>query len=192
MARSIRSFIAVDVTGEIRTKVRRLIDELRPESDCVRWVEPDAMHLTLKFLGEINYRDVAEVTRELQRATADIPPFLVEVCGTGAFPVPERPRTVWVGAGDGSADLVALHDAIENRLARLGFRSEHRRFRPHLTIGRVRGTDDGEPRLAAALAAQTQFRAGVVDVGEVVLYSSQLERQGPIYEPLSVVELRGR
>lgn len=192
MARTLRSFIALELSGEIRTKTRRLIESLRPTTDNVKWVAEPSLHLTLKFLGEIDYRDVAQVDRALQGAVSELPPFLAELRGTGAFPTLERPRTIWVGVGEGADEIIELHGRVEERLAPLGFRSEHRKFRPHVTIGRVRHSPLGEPALAEQLAAQRDFLAGTMDVGEVVLFSSTLGREGPSYEVLSTVELAGK
>lgn len=192
MARTLRSFIALELSGEIRTKTRRLIESLRPTTENVKWVADPSLHLTLKFLGEVDYRDVARVDRALGEAVRELPPFLAEVRGTGAFPTLDRPRTIWVGVSEGEAEIVELHGRIEERLAPLGFRSEHRRFRPHVTIGRVRHSPLGEPLLAEQLAAQQGFVGGTMDVGEVVLFSSTLGREGPTYEVLSSVELAGK
>ena len=103
----------------------------------MNWVEPHNLHLTLKFLGEVHEREIAEVCQAVAPGAAEVEPFDLEVRGAGAFPTAARPRTVWLGAGAGAERMVVLHDRVEAALAELGYREEHRRFQTHLTIGRV-------------------------------------------------------
>jgi 2'-5' RNA ligase len=193
MQRKVRTFIAVEISSEVRGKTQRLISALAATSANVKWVEPENLHLTLKFLGDVEMLEVPQLCQAVDEAVADLPPFDVQFHGAGAFPSVERPRTVWVGMTAGSEEMVALHDALEQRLAALGFRSDGRRFRPHLTIGRVRSSSPSEIRvLASLLADQRDFVGGSGDVSEVVVFSSELSRAGPAYEPLSHAELGGR
>src|SRR5439155_9603340 len=108
----------------------------------VKWVEPENLHVTLLFLGEVDAREVLEVCKTVQRTAAVIAPFAIDVRGVGCFPNLRRPRTLWVGVGDGSAKMVGLHDALEGPLLQLGcYRREDRGFTPHVTLGRTK-TDD--------------------------------------------------
>jgi len=193
MQRTVRTFIAVEISSEVRGKTQKLISSLAASSANVKWVEPQSLHVTLKFLGNVEMLEVPEVCQAVAEAVADLPPFDVQFCGAGAFPSLERPRTVWVGMTRGTDEMVALHDVLERRLAGLGFRSDGRRFRPHLTIGRVRNSSTEEiEALAALLADQQDFIGGSGDVSEVVVFSSEQGREGPVYEPLSHAELGGR
>ena len=157
----------------------------------VRWVKPEHLHLTLKFLGDVDLRDIPEVCAAMTRAAASVPPFTLRMVGAGAFPRESQPRTVWIGADEGTEEIAVLHERIEVALAELGFRREHRRFRPHLTIGRVRSADRGIEELARVLGENHDFVAGVVDVDEVVAFSSELDRAGPIHEALATAPLEG-
>jgi 2'-5' RNA ligase len=192
MARTLRTFIAVETSPEVRTKAQQLIKTLAQSPAKVKWVEPHNLHLTLKFLGEIELLEVPKICQAMTRATADLPPFDLEALGAGAFPNLASPRTVWIGGGQGSEEMITLHDRLEAELAPLGFRREQRRFRPHLTIGRVRNSPQGIDELAQLLAERREFAAGSTDVAEVVLFSSELERDGPTYEPLHHALLAGR
>jgi RNA 2',3'-cyclic 3'-phosphodiesterase len=122
------------------------------------------------------------------RAT-DFEPFELELRGAGAFPTAERPRTVWLGAGDGLEAMVALHDKIEAELAELGYREEHRRFQPHLTLGRVRGEGDSIAELGQQILAKADFVAGRLLVGAVAVFSSALQREGPVYQRVGSLPL---
>ncbi len=117
-------------------------------------------------------------------AAGEIEPFDLECRGAGAFPAPDRPRTLWIGAGSGAQAMVALHTAIQKRIDRLGFRSEKRRYVPHLTIGRTSGKSP--PRsLTRELAALVDFDAGSMVVDEVTVYESRLGPEGPSYDVLA-------
>jgi 2'-5' RNA ligase len=115
---------------------------------------------------------------------ADVEPFPAVAHGAGAFPTVARPRTVWLGIEEGEGEFVKLHDALEKALGQLGFRHEGRRFRPHMTIGRVRQSPHGVAQLGEKIAENAHFDAGEMQVSEIILFSSSLDRQGPSYQIL--------
>jgi 2'-5' RNA ligase len=192
MRDSLRTFVAVDLPGEIKLLASQLIDRLRPTAANVKWVSPDQMHWTLKFLGEVDLVDVHGICARVVAAVAPIEPFDVEVWGVGAFPDLANPRTVWLGARDGTEAFVALHTAVESSLATLGFRAEQRRFRPHITLGRVRRSHSGLEELGELIQENAEFNAGIAPVFEVTIFSGELGPKGPRYEPLGHAELKGR
>ena len=190
MGQRLRTFVAVEIPPAVGSRVRQLVELLSVTPAHVRWVEERHFHWTLKFLGEINYREVGEVCRAVEQAAKGVEPFMIEARGAGAFPTSDRPRTVWLGVGEGAEQMVTLHDAVEVALAELGVRREGRRFRPHLTLGRVRNTDAaGLEDLRQRLEAQAQFPAGRMEVDELTVFSSRLEREGPVYEVLGTAPL---
>ncbi len=172
----IRTFIAVETPPDIRRRAMALIERLRASQAKVRWSDPDSMHLTLNFLGE---------------AAAPFASFDLELQGIGAFPSTGRPRTLWLGAGEGAEEIVLLQTAITKSLAPLGFRPEARRFRPHLTLGRVRDSHLGLDELAELMKQHADFNAGSTPVDEVVVFSSRLERAGAVHERLGAGALAG-
>jgi len=192
MQRTVRTFVAIEISPEVRTRAQKLITQLQAVDAKVRWVDPAQLHLTLKFLGEIDLLEVPKICAAVTEVAAAVPPFSVRVNSAGAFPDLLRPRTVWLGIEDETEELAALHNQMEVALAKLGFRSENRRFRPHLTIGRVRGEGPGIAELAQLLKENNDYPAGVIDVDEVVVFSSEQERGGPVYEPLGTSPLKGR
>ena len=135
-----------------------LIAALDGTSADVNWVEPHNLHLTLKFLGDVHQQEIVRVCQAMARGAAEVKPFELDVRGAGAFPNAARPRTVWLGAGDGAEPMVVLHDRVEAALAKLGYREEHRRFQPHLTIGRVRGAGPASPNWALCSSNRPIFR----------------------------------
>ena len=191
MASTLRTFVAVDIDTAVETQVNRLIGRLRQTAAKVKWVDARQLHFTLKFLGEIELLEAPEVCAAVQRAVTPLAGFRAVVSGTGAFPQLDRPRTVWVGISEGEEEFVALHDAVEDALHELGFRREHRRFRPHLTLGRVRQSPAGIEELGQLIRDNHDFVAGEISVGEVKVFSSVLAKDGPTYTLLGTAELRG-
>jgi RNA 2',3'-cyclic 3'-phosphodiesterase len=192
MQRTVRTFVAIEISPEVRTRAQKLITQLQTVDAKIRWVDPAQVHLTLKFLGEIDLLEVPKICAAVEEVASALPPFSVRVNSAGAFPDLKRPRTVWLGIDDETKELAALHNEMEAALAKLGFRAENRRFRPHLTIGRVRGEGPGIVELARLLDEHRDYPAGVIDVDEVIVFSSEQERGGPVYEPLGTATLAGR
>jgi 2'-5' RNA ligase len=191
MAR-LRTFIGIDVGKAIRDRCVALQDTLARSGAQVKWVEEENIHLTLLFLGEVEDRALPDLCKAVADGCAGQDVFTLSVESVGCFPNPRRPRVVWVGVGAGSAEVCALHDALESPLLELGcYRREDRPYTPHITLGRVksdRPTDD----LATALARQAKWRGGDTDVREIHVLSSELRPEGPVYTILSRAKLRAR
>ncbi len=168
----VRTFIAVAIDKTIRDRAVILQEALDRAGANVKWVEPENMHLTLLFLGEVEDRALPAVCRVVIEVARTLEPFEMCLEGAGCFPSPRRPRTLWIGVGDGTQELVALHDALEVPLLDLGcYRREERRYTPHLTLGRVKG-EVGADQLATALARRADWQGGRVRVREVFVMSS--------------------
>jgi len=184
MKRTIRTFVAVELNPAIRARAAELIAALRAAPADVKWVEVENLHLTLRFLGDVPMDEIPDVCRAVANAAARVEPFDLEVRGAGAFPNAARPRTIWLGARQGAEAMVALHREVEGALGKLGFRKEHRRFQPHLTIGRVRHGGPAMADLGNLVWRHADFNAGLLGVHESVVFSSQLQPTGPIYAAL--------
>ena len=142
----IRAFIAVELPPAVREAVEGVVRELRSGiGDGVRWVRPEGVHLTLKFLGDIDAGSVPAVSRAMAQCAASAAPFDLFLEGVGVFPNARRPRVIWIGLGGALEPLLALQHSIDRELEGLGFARERRPFTPHLTLGRVR---DGSTRFA--------------------------------------------
>lgn len=192
MKQRIRTFVAVEISSAVRQLVAELIDEFRTAGADAKWVEPQNLHVTLKFLGDVDANEIHQPCRAVQEAVADFAPFEFAVQGAGAFPNVSRPRTVWLGIGQGNEELVALNRRIELPLEKLGFRREARRYKPHLTIGRVRRGGPGVAELGALIRHYADFDAGRTTVSQVLVFSSRLDRSGPTYESLARAPLGGK
>lgn len=191
MKKTLRTFVAVEINGPIRARAGELIAALAGTSADVKWVEPHNLHLTLKFLGDVHEREMVEVCRAVSQGAARVSPFELEVRGVGAFPNAARPRTVWLGASEGAQQMIALHDRIEEKLAELGYREEHRRFQTHVTIGRVRGAGLGIAELGERIQRQADALVGRMTVDKATVFSSTLTPQGPVYEVVGTARLGG-
>jgi 2'-5' RNA ligase len=180
-----RTFIGIDPGKDIRNRLVALQEQLAKTGTEVKWVEPENLHVTLLFLGEVDERDLPAVCKAVSEAAAQSLAFPMSIERASCFGSPRRPRTLWVGVGEGTQAICALHDALETPLLELGcYRREERQFTPHLTIGRVR-SDRPTDKLAAALAKNAGWQGGETLVREVLVMGSELTPQGPVYTVLS-------
>jgi 2'-5' RNA ligase len=189
MAR-IRTFIAVELGKELRSRCIALQETLARAGAEVKWVEEKNMHITVLFLGEVDDRDLPAVCRAVALVAGRHEGFTLGVEALGCFPNPRRPRVVWAGVGEGKDQLVALHDALEPPLMELGcYRREERQYTPHVTLGRVEG-EQSTDGLSTALARKADWKGGTVEVRELLVLSSQLMREGPVYTVIGRGKLR--
>ncbi|MFO0847043.1 MAG: RNA 2',3'-cyclic phosphodiesterase [Gemmataceae bacterium] len=187
----IRTFLAVEIDDGIRRSAAALQAALAQSGAAVKWVDPASMHVTLQFLGEVDDRDLPALCRAVAKVTKGLPPFALRAAGVGAFPTPRRPKVVWAGITDGATELQHLFAALEPPLIDLGlYRREERGYTPHLTLGRTKSEADGAA-LAAVLPKHLAWQGGHTAVEEVVIFSSELRRDGPEYTPLGRAALQG-
>jgi 2'-5' RNA ligase len=187
----VRSFIAIELPGEVKRKLGELESGLKSAGFAgVRWVNPESIHLTLKFLGNIDSARTGEITGAIERAAAETAPFRLKVEGLGVFPDLRRVRVVWVGL-DGDIDtLVRLQKKLESEMESLGFPAESRAFTPHLTLARVGERVSPQERQALGrLVSGTAFEGAAIEADSVNLMRSQLTRQGAVYTRLNSVRL---
>lgn len=179
-----RAFVGIPVGEETRAVLVRAQEALRRADADVRWVRPDSIHLTLKFLGEIG-DDQAERLRELLAAeAARWPRLALEIAGIGSFPERGTPRVVWAGCRGDLAKLAGLAQAVERAAEQVGVPKEGRPFVAHLTIGRVK-SDRNAKRLLAAVENQREAPIGKEEVSRFILFRSTLTAEAPIYEELA-------
>ena len=186
-----RTFVAVEAPAAVRQRAVDLIERLRASQAEVKWVEPHNLHVTVKFLGDVPTPATVEVCAAVAAAVQTLPPLPVTFRGAGAFPDMRRPTTVWLGIGQGADEFGDLVAAVEKSLAQLGYPKEGRRFHPHLTLGRVRGTGPAVRELSDLIRAHAEFEAGTAELREVVVFASHLNRTGPTYQALARIPLAG-
>jgi 2'-5' RNA ligase len=196
-----RLFIATPVSAEIRASLSAAVARVRARlsRNPIRWVSPDNLHLTFRFLGETPGTDVDPITKRLRGVCGNFSPLDVQVGGLGCFPNFAEPRVIWVGLSHNS-QLVKLHTAIQNATAEFGAKeaSAHTTertppFSPHLTVGRLKDVSRPERRrVGRELEQQTMDKLGCWLIDRVVLMESQLTPAGPCYEELMSIALAAR
>ena len=174
----IRTFLAVPLPAEIRDKLTVLQRQLAQRSNKITWTQPENLHVTLIFLGDVSAEEVPAICKAAQEASSTIKPFEASVRGVGCFPDQRRPRILWAGISEGTTQLRELLDLTSIQLEGLGFRREERIYTPHITIGRVRQSQRG---FGESLQAHEAFEAGKTLVEEVHIYSSELTPKGSLY-----------
>jgi len=188
-----RTFIAIEIPEPLRASLDRALVALRSEleQDLVRWVKLGSMHLTLKFLGEIERQQVGSVQEIIEETAAGSSKFVLEVKGFGCFPNGKRPRVLWVGVEPAGDDLLQLQADLESRLEKIGFESDRRVYHPHLTVGRVRkGLSGAEIRVIADWAQEAQLgTVGEFEVEAISLIRSVLKPSGAEYAQLHAARL---
>ena len=179
---SIRTFIALELPEELKKSLGRLQSKFMERASAVKWVRPESIHLTLKFLGDINADRVAPVERALEKLAAGIEPFFFDVAGIGAFPNCRNPKVIWAGM---QADdrLNMFLEELETALADMGFAREERPFAPHLTLGRLR---DGRARkdVAGLIEQYGAERFGRFSADHIIFFKSELKPSGPVYREI--------
>ena len=189
----VRSFVAIELTDQIREKLGETQAWLKTEgiADQVRWVKPEGIHLTLKFLGDVPVGRVNAIAVAITRACEGIRPFSLGFGDLGCFPSVSRPNVVWIGVQGDTKELAHLQSRVEDRLAILGFPREQRKYTPHLTLGRVsRHVQRRERgRLGTLIQTQDIEPLGEMEVHEVSLMKSVLSPAGAKYSQLAGVKL---
>jgi 2'-5' RNA ligase len=188
----LRLFVAVELPPEVRDALSALQQELRPRGGPgVRWVRPEGIHLTLKFLGGVPRQQVPLVEEALGRAASGQTAFGLSLGMPGFFPSPRRPRVLWVGIEGEVEQLTALARRVEEEMSALGFPAEERPFAPHLTLARLGEKLAPAQREDFGRAAQSApWHPGhPFSVDGVSLMRSQLSPQGAIYSCLHTAPL---
>ncbi|MEW6571635.1 MAG: RNA 2',3'-cyclic phosphodiesterase [Nitrospirota bacterium] len=178
----IRCFIAIEITEEIKNDLGQLIDILMKFDADVKWVVPENLHITLKFLGNTPPALVPRIRESLERLLTSYKPFYIRICGTGVFPSKKKPRVIWVGVMNLDS-LNKLKKDMEESMALLGYQKEDREFNPHLTLGRVR-SPRGILNILGELDRFKEKDFGTIYVESIKLMRSELRHGGAQYSCL--------
>ena len=193
-----RLFVALPLPEKIKQRLGIVVEKLRAECEGIpiKWVAPENIHLTLKFLGETEQLLVTKIGAEMKSVAADFPSFSCKLREIGGFPNLRKPRVLWTGIGPDSETnrLAELASTVDNRMHKLGFGMENRPFKSHLTIGRVRNRQnrlDGDQMpdnlreiVKDVLESSHEFR-----LTKIILFKSTLSSSGPVYEALESADL---
>ena len=178
-----RTFIAIELSKDIKEALARVESHLKYSGADVKWVASENIHLTLKFLGEISEEKCEEVKTALDEVAKSTIPFEVSLKDIGAFPKIEFPRVIWIGLDKGTKESIELAAKIDEALSKIGFNKEARPFAAHLTIGRVRSAKNKDA-LKENIAKHPPEAAGHHLASSVILFHSELTPAGSIYTKL--------
>jgi 2'-5' RNA ligase len=182
MPEPIRSFLAFDIENDtVLNRLAKAQSQLVQTGADLKLVEPQNIHITVRFLGNITPATAEKIFDEMKKT--QFTPFTVQIKGVGAFPNPSYPRVVWAGITAGADQLKSVFSQLEPRLRGLGFTPDHKGFSPHLTIARVR-SGRNKQQLAQFITENTDYEFGTVNAKCLRLKKSDLTPRGPVYSTL--------
>jgi 2'-5' RNA ligase len=182
-----RVFIAIDLPNDVRTQLKDVQRVLRPLATAAKWVSTESIHITLKFLGEVPEKRVDQIDASLASLTWK--PFTIAVHGVGFFPGARSPRVFWVGMD--APTMQGLTEELDARMEPLGFESEKRAFRPHITLARAK-TSRLDPALVTASATFAERNFGSFTADRINLVQSTLKPTGAVYSTIKEYLLEPR
>jgi len=185
---TIRAFIALELPEEIIAFIRKIQEGLRSYGFKARWVRPENIHLTLKFLGDINSEEIKKAGDAIISAASENASMSLGAKGIGFFPGVKRSRVIWTGIAGQTRELADLQKTLDGKLDTVGFPKEKRPFKGHLTIARIKRKIDAR-RLVDAMKEFAKFESKTFIADEVVLFKSELKPSGAVYTKLMSVAL---
>ena len=184
----LRLFIAIELPSNIIDGLRNVQEELKDKSNKPSWAKPENIHLTLKFLGDIETNKIDSMVNILEGIAGKSFSFEISVKGVGTFPAAGTPRVIWVGIEE-NKDMLQLYNNIEEGLAALGFEKERRDFKPHLTLGRIKFLND-RAGLKRGLEKVAGLNLARFAVAGFALFKSTLTPEGAIHTKLKEYTLQ--
>ncbi len=181
-----RVFLALDLSEEQRKGLGNLQKKLKKDFNGVKWVEGANMHVTLKFLGEIEENEVDAICSILENNVKSYLPFLLSLKGMGFFPKISKPRIIWVGVEEGKNYVTNIWKDIEMSLHEKGYPLADKNFTPHVTLGRIRRVEKKVPT-TKWLNEYHDFSLPPTEINYLTVYNSTLQPQGAVYTPLNKI-----
>lgn len=186
-----RTFIAIELPENIKASLARWQEKLKTAHADIKWVEKDNIHLTLKFLGEVDENKISEISAILEKIGQTYPSYQATISSLGGFPKIEYPRVIWAGIGNGDQETKNIVKQIENSLEEIGIPKEDRLFASHITLGRSR-SEKNQKKLGELLGKlKAEFtNMESFEVRKITLFKSQLSPKGPTYQAIREVSLK--
>ena len=183
MSNTIRTFIAIELPETIISAISKVQEGVKSYGFNIRWVHPENIHLTLKFLGDTKEDETDKIAKVIFESVKTYSPISLFAKGIGVFPGIKRPRVIWAGISGHLNPLFKLQKKLENGIEMLGFKKEKRPFRAHLTLGRIKDRIDPK-RFGDTLRAFGGFESETFYADKVILYKSELKPTGAVYTQL--------
>ncbi len=190
--KKVRLFVAIDIPNDIRDLLSKAVAKLEATGGGARWVKPENLHLTLKFIGYYDREKLERLTGEVRKAAERGPSFRVRFGEPGAFPSKKRARVIWIGMAEGSREAGKVASKLDARLEKAGVKREGRPFAGHLTLARLKKPMDYIDYLVILGNMLEGLQDMAFDVSEIVLYESILSSKGPTYQALERMRLGGK
>jgi len=188
MSDNLRTFIAIDIPGNILSEIRELQEGIKDYGFKIRWVRPESIHLTLKFLGDIKAVKINEIAEAISKTVVRYTPISLQAKGVGVFPGIKRPQVLWVGLAGQLEPLVSLQKTLDENLETIGFPMEKRPFKGHLTMGRMKAKIDVK-KFGEVLMTFRSFESEAFTADRIILYKSELKPSGAVYTELASASL---
>ena len=181
---TIRAFIAIEIDSEIKNRLSEFLSKLKRTGADVKWVVPENIHLTLKFIGYIENETLIDLNKAICDAVSGIGSFSISIENIGAFPSLKKPRVVFVCVQEKGNNLLGIYEKLDKGVERLGIKKESKKYVGHITLGRVK-SQRNISKLKNALKSETECCFGHEKVTSLSLIQSKLTPTGPIYTRLN-------
>jgi 2'-5' RNA ligase len=191
ISETFRAFIAIDLPESVKSFLSEAQEALKSYGFGVKWVRPQNIHLTLKFLGDTATADTDKIAEAMTLAAMNCPIVSLTAKGIGVFPNVRRPRVIWAGLNGRVQTLANLQQTLNAHLANLGFATDTRAFKSHLTLGRVKGKIALD-KMIAAIDNLKEFESESFETREVILFKSELRPSGAVYTRVQAIALQGQ
>lgn len=179
-----RTFFCLELSDHVKREIDEIPDSIHSPA-YVKWVSQNNLHITLKFLGDINKKEVPRIKQQAEQSAAQINPFEMTIDKLSGFPNPGFPKVIWLGSDSPPDEIFRLQDDLASRLVDLGFEKEKRDYVPHVTLGRTK--DDNETKieqLGSELKGHSLETNWTVSIDQLTLMESTLKSGGPVYDPV--------
>jgi 2'-5' RNA ligase len=180
---TLRTFIAIEIPENITSGIRELQQSLIDYGVDIRWIRPENIHLTLKFLGDVKAADIDRISGTISKTADGVASISLKAKGIGIFPGIKRPRVLWIGLKGQLELLMKLQKSLDENLRDIGFPLEKRPFNGHLTIGRIKAKADTK-KFGDALLAFSDFESETFTADKIILFKSELKPSGAVYTNL--------
>ncbi len=184
-----RLFIAIPSSEYIRKKLVAIQNKLKKSVENFRWSSPETFHLTLKFIGEVELNNVAPICKVTERIVRENRAGILTLQSLGSFGSPQNPRVIWAGFAGDLQNLEKMADELDEAMADFGIKPEHKKFNPHLTLGRAKRNADGMA-VQRAIAEYEGFYICDYEIDRVVVFESVLQSGGADHHPIKTINLK--